>query len=481
MFGLTSNRIFYVTFTFLIVAFVSIAIFLEGTNGGGDSTLHYLFSRYALQHPENLVNHWAKPFFTFVSLPFAQIGFTGIKLFNCICSLATIWFAYKVCTRLNYIGAEWIGLILASLTLFVRVTFSGLTEPLSALMLMSAIYGSLYQRTALAIIIISFMPFVRSEGLVIIGVFAIYLVAAKKIRYLPLLAIGHLLLSIAGSFYYHDFFWVFTKIPYAHLSSGYGKGNWTHYLTQLFFNMGTIPFSLLLFGSIGMVYRLVLSKENNTYLAEKLWLIYGCFVAFFVAHASFWALGIFNSMGLVRVFVNVLPLAGIIVLSGLQDIKTITKRYHAALANTLYGILLLLIFAFPFFKGPSSYHIPGDFELDPSQKLIKNSIVPYLDVKYPNHCYILANTDIALFANRDPFDKASIKLFYDMPNLENASENDLIIHDNWFAPLEFHVHKDSLDNKPLLQLDTVFKTVNDKGDDIIFALYIKRNKNASIQ
>jgi hypothetical protein len=481
MLQITQSRLFYATFSFLVVAFLSIAFFCGGTNGGGDSTLHYLFAHYAIQHPENLLNHWAKPFFTALALPFAIFGFTGIKLFNCLCSLGAIWFTYKICVRLNIYGAEWIGLFLASITLYVHVTFSGLTEPLSALMLMFSIYFVLYQRYAIALTMISFLPFVRSEGLIILGVFAIYLVLTKKSRYLPLLAFGHLIFSIAGSFYYHDFLWVFTKIPYAHLSSGYGKGNWTHYFTQLFFNMGPIPFSLLLIGGIGMAYRLFFSKENSTYLAEKLWLVYGCFVAFFIGHAAFWALGIFNSMGLTRVFVSVMPLAGIIVLSGLHDLKTLASLYSVQLSNLIYELLLALIFMFPFFKGPSSHKIPKNFELDPSQKLIKQQIVPYLSKKFPNHCYIIGNTDIALFTNKDPFDKKQVKMFYDMPNLELATPTDLIIHDSWYSPLEFGVQKDFLDSQSFLQHDTTFTTLDEHGKEVTFTLFIKRTNDITVQ
>jgi hypothetical protein len=170
------------------------------------------------------------------------------------------------------------------MTLYVNVTLSGLTEPLSAAILMLGIYLILNKQSGFGISVISFLPFVRSEGLVIMGVFFLYLVFTKKYKFIPYLSIGHIIMSILGSFFYHDLLWVFNKIPYANLGSTYGKGTWTHSFEQLYFQMGLFEYSLLIIACVVMTIALI--KRKNV-AAERVWLIYGCFGAFFIAHTEF--------------------------------------------------------------------------------------------------------------------------------------------------------------------------------------------------
>src|ERR1035437_8661441 len=77
------------------VALMLIAVNTNGTCDSGDSLSHFLFSKYAFIHPENFLNHWAKPLFVLLSAPFAQFGFVGIKLFNCCIASFTVWLTYK--------------------------------------------------------------------------------------------------------------------------------------------------------------------------------------------------------------------------------------------------------------------------------------------------------------------------------------------------------------------------------------------------
>jgi hypothetical protein len=90
--------------SFLIIAFILVmaAYYFEGTAGGGDSIFHYLYAKYAHLHPENFFNHWAKPVYTILAFPFAQLGFMGIKIFNIIMSLSACYFGYKISKQLKY-------------------------------------------------------------------------------------------------------------------------------------------------------------------------------------------------------------------------------------------------------------------------------------------------------------------------------------------------------------------------------------------
>ena len=87
----------------VIVVVDIILVFLsDGTQGGADDVNHYQLSRYSWQHPHFLLNQWGKPFFTAIMSPFAQFGFTGVRIFNVLAGAATAWFTYRMARLLKF-------------------------------------------------------------------------------------------------------------------------------------------------------------------------------------------------------------------------------------------------------------------------------------------------------------------------------------------------------------------------------------------
>lgn len=435
------KRLFYLFWGVGSLALVIIAFCTTGSGGGGDSVLHYLYAKYAFKHPENLLNHWAKPVFTLLASPFTFIGFSGIKLFNVICSSTSVWLSYKLLENWETKNRWVIAPILLSITLFITVTLSGLTEPLSALILISAVYFLSKQKVSLALVIISFMPFVRSEGLIIVAVFLVYLIVKKYFKYIPFLATGHLVYALAGYPYYHDILWIFTKIPYANQTASYGKGNWDHFLIQLNFQTNPIIYALFWLGCIGLLGKLILSFKSLNKVsgfAQKFWLVYGCFFAFSIAHVTFWALGIFNSMGLVRVFVSVMPLMGLICVDGLNLIvESINHEKLKKLASLFTYIIVAAIVIFPFTKGKYGYKIPNDFVMSKEQAVIANTLKPYLATNWPNKSIVFTDPNIPYVLNLDPFDGLACEWYYDLKKPSNLPSNKLLIADAWFSEIEW--------------------------------------------
>jgi Gpi18-like mannosyltransferase len=465
---------FYYTLAIIAIALLIICFLFDGTGGGGDSVYHFQYAKFAAQHPENFFNHWAKPLYTIFAFPFAQFGFVGIKVFNVLMSLVSAFFTYKILQHFKTANAQFIAIVLFSITLFVNVTVSGLTEPFSAALLMVSIYFLVKDKTILGLFIISFMPFIRSEGLIILGVFFIYLIFEKKYRLSIWLISGHVIMSVIGSFYYHDLLWVFNKIPYAHVSSVYGIGTWTHFIEQLYFQVGLIEYALFFVGCLAMVITLIKLKGKMPFVNEKLWLVYGCFFAFFIAHTSFWALGIFNSMGLSRVFVSVMPLMAIIALDGLNFIENYIVFINNKLAIGVKYILIILIIVFPFLKTPAAYKIPDDFELDASQVLTKNIVVPYLNTFKPNKTIVIADISIPLFYNLDPFDKSKVKMIYDVEDFNSMDSNTLLVWDTWLSVMEFGLTLEKLNQCDNLKMDTIFHIKSKQGRVTEYAVFSKR-------
>src|SRR5690606_20495102 len=146
--------------------------------------------------------------------------------------------------------------------LYFTLLFSGLTEPLFAFVLIITTYLFINKRWIFGALLLSFLPFVRSEGLIFIGVFAFYLMLKKHWKYIPLLGVGHVFYAITGYFIYHDFLWIFNRIPYAKLSSTYGSGRLIHFVDQLYYVVGLPIYLLLCLGIFVIVFNAIKKKTN---------------------------------------------------------------------------------------------------------------------------------------------------------------------------------------------------------------------------
>jgi hypothetical protein len=359
-----THFIYYALILFALISVLTIAFF-NGTGDAGDSVYHYLFARYAPEHPELYFDHWAKPVFVLLASPFAQFGFTGIKAFNCLVSGFTILITCKLAALLKYRNVELVPVIMMFSPLYYILTFSGLTEPLFALFTVTGIYLCAKNKYSAAAVVISLLPYVRSEGLIIAGVFALYFLVKRKWNLIPLLLTGSLIYSLAGYFIYGDLLWVFSKIPYAQLSSAYGSGPISHFFHELV-NVTGVPLYILLWvGFIAMILKSIRKK-----IAEEeqvlVWLGFSCF---FLAHTLFWYLGIFNSMGLKRVFIGVMPLMAIIILQGFNFVtEEIFKpdRYK----KWIQALLVIYIVVFPFTPNPAAIQWKKDLTLNIDQVLV---------------------------------------------------------------------------------------------------------------
>jgi len=430
---------------FIICLFVSFT--QKGTVDSGDSVMHFLFAKYSFQHTSLFFDHWAKPLFVLLSSPFSQFGFVGIKVFNSVVSTLTLIFTYLTAKKIMKENIFIIVILLCFAPLNFTITFSGLTEPLFAFFLICSIYYLVSGKEITSSVMVSFLPFVRSEGLIIIIVFAIYFLVRRKFKVLPLLLTGHVLYSIAGYFYYHDFLWVFTKIPYAKLSSTYGSGQLTNFVTQMTYVIG-IPFYILF--ALGFIYFVTSffykpfrDSENNYRL--KLFVIYGGFLSFFIAHSLFWYLGIFNSMGLKRVLICVIPLSAFIALDGFNFITGILIK-KKSLSYIISCLLIAYIVVFPFTGNPAAIKWKKEFSMSNDQILVNEMAVFMKNNNYNDCVYYYFPPYISLALGIDPFDHSKKKELGELFENKTIPKNSVVIWDDWSAVVECGISLDKLQN-----------------------------------
>ena len=425
---------------FLLCLFIAFSY--EGTGDSGDSISHFLYAQYAFQHPENFFYQWAKPLFVLFAAPFSQFGFVGIKVFNCINASLTLYFTYKIAKKLEVLNALLAILILATCSMYFTLIFSGLTEHFSALLLVIAVHFYLSEKYIPATVIISFLPFVRSEGLLIIGITALYLISKKAYKYLLLLPVGHIVYSTAGFSIHKDFLWVFNKISYISLSA-YGHGAWYHFVDQLYYSTG-LPQYILFF--VGIIYFFfMLFKRVPPQYQEKIWLIYGYFLVLLIAHSLFWYLGIFNSYGLARVMNTVMPMFSIIVLLGYNYFTNFIQ--NVLLKIWTQRLLVVAFILMPFTNNPAAIFFPKDFVKQPDQALLSD-IAPYINEHFKGYCVFYSNPGVCLYFNIDPFDSKQSQMLYKINEVPIPPKS-VLIWDNLFSVIDhgFTLEKLQIDNR----------------------------------
>ncbi len=496
------------TMCFLAV-FILIAFLMYGTGDSGDSIEHYLISRFAFRHPELFLHHWGKPVFTLLSSPFSQFGFTGMKVFNCMVAAITGYFTIKTASRLRILfgypppgplpagragetesgslpapfskrGGQggWVHFpylvpfFLFFAPVYFKYIFSGMTEHLLGLALVLSVFLVLKKKIALSALIVSFMPFMRSEGLILVGVFALYFLIKKHFRYIPLLLVGHVFYSFIGYFYYHDLLWVFNRIPYLSFDSWYGAGHWPDFIFKLYYVVGLPLFVMITLGLIWMVVRLSRKKHTGDlpFFHEELLLVYGSFMAFFLAHTVFWALGIFNSMGLGRVLNSVIPLTALIGLRGLEWITTTRFRWLNGIL--LFGILSFIA-VFPFLGNPGSLKWEKDLGLSADQKLI-NEVIPELKEGFSDKLYLYSHPYIGMQLGIDPYDPSQRGKISVINDPEKLSPRTVVIWDSWFSPVEEGYTLESLQAKEFLVRVSQRTSTGDPAKKI--AIFVMKDK-----
>lgn len=421
-----SSDSFYIKIILAFYAILSIAILIlfDGTGAEADSINHYLFARYAATHPELLLNHWAKPLFTLLAMPFAQFGFIGVKIFNALCSFFSLYFVYRIAQSFNWKRPYLAPFFFILFPLSFTTTFSGFTEPLFALILLISIHWVIQNKYTAAVLLISFSPFVRSEGLIILGVFALFFILQKKYKLLPVLVFGHIFYALVGSFYYSDLLWVINKIPYAEWSTPYGTGTFFHFFEQLNYALGIPLYILFWLGFIFLTVHII--RGLKTKQSELLILL--CFAAFFIAHSLFWKLGIFNSMGLKRVFAAVSPLMAIISLYGFNLLSRIP---NVKTAQTFQILSFIYIIIFPFTSNPAAVDWKKDLNLSIAQQTAEEA-ANFIQKNYPDHRIVYADPYLAHAFDFDPFDLEEA-LILSKESTHQISTEDLIVWDNWHA------------------------------------------------
>lgn len=306
----------------------------------GDGIMHFFYSQASWEQTELFLHHWGKPFFILVSSPFAQFGFNGIVVFNILVFTSTVLIGFNILQKFGV--SVWIQLLFPLILLIPHdvtdTIFGGLTEPLFNLATIGSLYLLLEKKYLWFAILVSLMPFMRSEGQLPVVLALMLLVYNKSYKYIPFLFFGFIVYSVVGIFVYNDFWWYFTKSAYSMDNDIYGKGTWSHYLLSYKNYLGNPAVYILILGIPSMLV-LAFKKRWKDLQLEWAFYAYGIFTGVLVLHSYFWATGQNGSLGLTRIATQGMP---IFVLLHLYYISRFALFNHI-IAKVVYGVFALIM------------------------------------------------------------------------------------------------------------------------------------------
>lgn len=441
-----------------------IAFTTNGTADNGDSVQHFLISKFSWEHPALFLDHWGKPLFTLLSSPFSQFGITGMKIFNLLVFCSTLFLTGKIAQNLQlspFIAqiAFW-----ACPYVFPQV-FGGLTEHLFAFWLMASLLAYERKHFFLAAFLISWMPFIRSEGLMMLAVLGGFLFLEKQWKSLPLLLAGTVIYSIAGSFHHKDLLWVWTKTPYLIGADNYGSGKPFHFFEQLFYITGIV---VMVAGCLGLIRLLTSPRKIKVH--KTLWLALSFFLVFLLAHSVFWTFGLFHSYGMSRVLMGVLPCFSLLAAFGVNWFQSIPNRKVQVFSQTIFiaGMLVL-----PFVIAKYKMEYPESFSANLAQ-------IPFDEfIQKPNNFeqfetadYILSDSPhVRMQLKIDPWDSTATGNLWQLKHIDQY-QDPIVIWDKHFSVIETGMQQNRLDEAGLLP--RISLTEPEQGDTI-YVLYTKAN------
>lgn len=426
----TERRLLYTILGLILIVFIAILVFSEGYSGGADSLTHYRFARWAFSKPEFFLDHWAKPVFTLLSAPFALLGFKSFQLFNVLIGIASGYIAYLVAKELK-MKSPLLAIVICCFTpVFMINLFSGLTEILFAFTAILTSYLLIKEKYAWGAIVVSFLPLIRTEGIVLLPIYGYFLIHKKHYRELAFMLTGFVFYSLVGFISGKSIFWLITEMPYTGATDIYGKGSLLQFAKR---SPGFFGIPNEIFFVTGLVAGLTLYFREKKEYSKEFLLVVMPFLTYFIAHSISWWSGVGSSLGLSRYMAAIVPFMAVMATRGLY---LFAKMFLIIFKIEWIRVLALII-------GVASVtHIPFVLQnypiaLDTASKTIKSTSEWIKQEKLDSAKIYYTDPIFFYFHDINPFDnqKSQSSFTNSVNPAEGLTNGDILVYDEHFSPI----------------------------------------------
>ncbi len=426
-----------IVFIFLLLAFIAgvVAIFMtDSSHGGGDNFAHYKFAHWGWKYPELLFNHWGKPVFTIIMSPFAQFGIVGARIFSLFMGLSTAFVIWKLALQLNFKNSFIAMLLVLFTPIYFILMFSTLTEISFSFFLALAVLLFFKKKYLFSAIVVSFLPLVRTEGIVLFPLFMLAYSFKRQFLAIPLLSTGFWIITLFGLPYYDSFWWLITDMPYSgNAKEFYGTGSLYRFVNDTRGILGYPIWILFIIGLLVSIFRWgKIDRYNFSDTFYFLLLIPGSYFVFLSAHSFAWWQGIGNSLGLIRVIASVTPFVALTALLGFNWLYTLLKSKNSLVANLTAVVLLGWIIILGIVTHINSFN-------NTRQKQLAGQAADFLqENKLDKHKIFYYNSYLIIKLGLDPFDesKSSVGVANRQQPAMSMPDNSILVWDAHFGPNE---------------------------------------------
>jgi hypothetical protein len=438
---------------------------------------HYFIAKNAFYHPSDLLNHWGKPVFTALSAPFAYFGFQVYVFFNILIFALTLFVGNSIFKHFeikNPLMAIFPLVLLGSLDYTANI-LGGMTEILFGFLTLLSGLLLLQKRWVWFALLISFMPFVRSEGQLLIPLGILILLYFKAWKSIPLLFVGFLFYAIIGAIALGNFWWYFTENPYQGAAEIYGQGDWLHYINNWHLHLGVPALVLLVFGLLAFVWG-ILRKSYTSEKQVSLFYFAAVYFGIVLVHAYLWAQGKNGALGLSRLAIHGLP--GLMLICILAIDATPIKRWM----NSIFTALMLILSVLYIRDYPLVYDQPFPKKAMPDERAVvdaTSAVMDYLEDHktrkvYYYHPLVAYKAGTNLKDQRGQFEQKSFGLFE--TEYTQLHDGDLIIWDSHFAGRDMNFPEELTSRFEELFVFTPFNQMVHKGDAVAQVKVLRVNK-----
>jgi hypothetical protein len=411
------------------LAFAARVLLSDGMQGGGDSLRHYQIARYAPAHPELFLDQWGKPLFTLLMSPVAQLGLTAVALANVALLVLTAWLGWRLAVALAVPGAWAVPVLTLCAPVLLQNGVSALTEPMAAAWLAAGLLLLTRERWVAGGMLLSFLPFVRSEGFVVLAVVGLWALRERRWRLAAACAVGPAVFNAVGWLWSDEALWILSSNPYVRAAPQfYGRGSLLHFVVQ-----APSIFGLMAVAAIAGTFVRP-DAEDGARTRFWRWVMAGVPAAYLGAHSLLWWQGWMGSYGLTRVMlVNVVPVA-LLALRALGSVAW-APRWRAALVGSAPLLALM----------PAGF---APVKLQPHQQL-GTEVSSWVAGALPESATLfVADPIVPLLAGRDPYDPRAARALWDW---QDARRGDWVLWDSHFGAHDYGVASAELDRDASLR------------------------------
>ncbi len=317
--------------------------------------LHYWNLRSSLIEPKDGLTSWARPVYVLLMIFPALAGLVTVRIFTAFITILLVWQTMRLADDLKLERARLAGCFLILQPLVFALASDTMTEIPMALGLTIAIRWWLAKRYASSFLLMSFLPFVRPEGLLLAPVWGLLLLLLPYDKEHPsffarigigaLLGTGTICLIIACYFLAGD--WLYYLHAWSWQLGFINRGPLWHHITNWPYYCGPVLLILFLFGIKSSLRRAMMLP----------WL---CWAVVFGSHSILFYFGLFGSVGLMRIMATTASITALICLEGWNTLARM-KRFSQFLPDaqrlvTVSVLMLAALFVMAFYYASPEHH-----------------------------------------------------------------------------------------------------------------------------